>query len=240
MCRNNDAAVIELPQSAAGQVPRLRLLSSAPAARWNCNSPWPRMVRGRAGRRGAGWATPPRPRPDYLGATGVERLPCERRRQCLGDSGAHAVVCGRNMVKACTYLLAICIVCGCRASRGPRSRPWSSPDSGQRGGGSAPRRSRGGRQLRSPWRPSGGNGASRCRSATARPRIVAPEVRVPVVFRLTPANDDKAVLAELVVYPNRPVPWHGRRAVGFRRARPAGSTAGRGPSACRSRRFKST
>ena len=37
--------------------------------------------------------------------------------------------------------------------------------------------------------------------------LVAPDVRVPVVLRLTPANDDKAVLAELVVYPNRPVPW---------------------------------
>ena len=37
--------------------------------------------------------------------------------------------------------------------------------------------------------------------------VVAPRVRVPVVFRLMPTDDSKVVLGELVVYPNRPVPW---------------------------------
>ena len=38
-------------------------------------------------------------------------------------------------------------------------------------------------------------------------RLVAPKVRVPVVFRLVPVGDQKAVLGELVVYPDRLVPW---------------------------------
>ena len=37
--------------------------------------------------------------------------------------------------------------------------------------------------------------------------FVAPKVRVPVVFRLIPADGKGAVLAELVVYPDRPVAW---------------------------------
>lgn len=37
--------------------------------------------------------------------------------------------------------------------------------------------------------------------------FVAPEVRVPVVFRLSPVSDAGAVLGELVVYPDRPISW---------------------------------
>jgi hypothetical protein len=37
--------------------------------------------------------------------------------------------------------------------------------------------------------------------------FLAPEVRVPVVFRLTPPDRREAVLGELVVYPDRPVSW---------------------------------
>jgi hypothetical protein len=37
--------------------------------------------------------------------------------------------------------------------------------------------------------------------------VVAPRVRVPVVFRLIPTHDSKVVLGELVVYPDRPIPW---------------------------------
>lgn len=38
-------------------------------------------------------------------------------------------------------------------------------------------------------------------------RLAAPQVRVPVVFRVVPAGDDKTALGELVVYPDRPVAW---------------------------------
>jgi hypothetical protein len=37
--------------------------------------------------------------------------------------------------------------------------------------------------------------------------IVAPSVRVPVVFRVMPTHDSKAVLSELVVYPGAPFIW---------------------------------
>ena len=37
--------------------------------------------------------------------------------------------------------------------------------------------------------------------------FVAPKVRVPLVFRLIPRDDSGAVVAELVVYPERPVAW---------------------------------
>ncbi len=37
--------------------------------------------------------------------------------------------------------------------------------------------------------------------------IVAPSVRVPVVFRMMPKHDSKLVLSELVVYPDAPIAW---------------------------------
>jgi hypothetical protein len=37
--------------------------------------------------------------------------------------------------------------------------------------------------------------------------FAAPKVRVPVVFRLSPAQDSNVVLAEVVVYPDRPAHW---------------------------------
>jgi hypothetical protein len=38
-------------------------------------------------------------------------------------------------------------------------------------------------------------------------QFLAPEVRVPVVFRVTAAGDAKAVVGEVVVYPDRPLAW---------------------------------
>jgi hypothetical protein len=37
--------------------------------------------------------------------------------------------------------------------------------------------------------------------------VVAPTVRVPVVFQPIPINDDKLFPCELVVYPDQPIPW---------------------------------
>jgi len=45
------------------------------------------------------------------------------------------------------------------------------------------------------------------RAADGAAHFVAPEVRVPTVFRLVPAQDHQTTLAELVVYPDQPVSW---------------------------------
>ena len=60
-----------------------------------------------------------------------------------------------------------------------------------------------------PWRLTA-FGRQWSEAATVRGGVaefLAPEVRVPVVFHLTPPNKREAVLGELVVYPDRPVPW---------------------------------
>ena len=86
VCRNNDAAAIELPQSAVAQNRSLAAASHGNQRRGeppirHCG----RRVGPRAGRSRTGRPPPRRPRPNLLGATGPERPPGERRCQRLGD-----------------------------------------------------------------------------------------------------------------------------------------------------------
>ena len=88
VCRSNDAASIELPQSAMAKTSRLRLLSTV--SHGEVNLQYVLAVEGSdraagdaalAGQRRLGLGQ------TGLGATGHERVPGQRRRRCLGPAG---------------------------------------------------------------------------------------------------------------------------------------------------------
>ena len=110
VCRNNDAATIELPPSAMAKTIRLRLLSTATNGQVNLQYAMAADGSDRGPDEAAtGRPSPRRPRPNLLGTIGHERLPGQRRCQRLGDPGSTQAIALQEgtFMKTYTYLLAL-------------------------------------------------------------------------------------------------------------------------------------